>query len=258
MATDQNGGITWHGGFEPFGTDYQAGTGDGASDNGISLRLPGQWVDDTWVDATSGAEIYYNVWRSAETFSGRYTRPDPVLLGRALHAYTYADSRPIVLLDSLGLQTTSSPAPTGDPASDTCCAEAQKKNFFGQLGAAGIVVCCNGRKVACALVYSDPRLTQSGKLAQQLWTDCTFKHEGVHVQDLPDCPSCQKGPTPVTLLGFPTPKARAGSECNALKVEFNCLEKAKAGCSGDPVCMNALDAKKGLVMQDQHRFGCAP
>ena len=47
VATDQGGTVTWEGGFQPFGTDYQAGmTGVGASENGIDLRLPGQWVSD--------------------------------------------------------------------------------------------------------------------------------------------------------------------------------------------------------------------
>jgi RHS repeat-associated protein len=82
VATDQSAAITWEGGFQPFGTDYQAGTGNGASDNGIPLRLPGQWVSDVWADATSGAGVYYNLGRWVEPQTGRFTRPDPLgLLG---------------------------------------------------------------------------------------------------------------------------------------------------------------------------------
>ncbi len=81
MATDQTGAITWEGGFEPFGTDYQAGTGNGASDKDIPLRLPGQWDDDVWADATSGAGIYQNAWRWYAPTIGRYTRPDPLAPG---------------------------------------------------------------------------------------------------------------------------------------------------------------------------------
>ena len=101
-ATDQSAAITWQGGFEPFGTDYQAGTGTGASENGITLRLPGQWVDDSWADATSGAGVFYNVWRWYSPNIGRYTRPDPWGLdqpdGLAL-LYTYAEARPLLLTD---------------------------------------------------------------------------------------------------------------------------------------------------------------
>jgi hypothetical protein len=40
-----------------------------------------QWDDGTWSDATSGAGVYYNVWRFLEPQTGRYTRTDPVKLG---------------------------------------------------------------------------------------------------------------------------------------------------------------------------------
>ncbi len=101
VATDQSGAITWEGGFEPFGTDYQAGmTAAGASENGIDLRLPGQWVSDVWADATSGAGIYYNVWRLARAQTGRFTD------GRiriSIRLYRYAGSNVFTLLDVLGL-----------------------------------------------------------------------------------------------------------------------------------------------------------
>ncbi len=109
------------GGFEPFGTDYQAGTGNGASENGIPLRLPGQWVDDTWADATSGAGIYQSTWRWLEPQTGRYSRPDPLGLpgshrgpnelvreGRDINLYSYALQNPIRLTDPAGLAVTTS------------------------------------------------------------------------------------------------------------------------------------------------------
>ncbi len=93
------------GSFEPFGTDFQAGTGNGASDYGIHLRLPGQWVDDTWSDSTSGAEIYQNTWRFLETQTGRFTRPDPFgPRGGDLNPYVYARANPLSYIDPLGLQ----------------------------------------------------------------------------------------------------------------------------------------------------------
>jgi RHS repeat-associated protein len=109
VATDQTGAITWEGGFRPFGTDYQAGTGNGASENGIRLRLPGQWVDDTWADATSGAGIYQNTWRWYAPDIGRYSRPDPLgvdpisagLQGNP-NLYTYASLNPLLLIDPTG------------------------------------------------------------------------------------------------------------------------------------------------------------
>ncbi len=45
----------------------------GASENGIDLRLPGQWVDPIWADATSGAGIYNNAWRFLKPQTGCFT-----------------------------------------------------------------------------------------------------------------------------------------------------------------------------------------
>jgi YD repeat-containing protein len=98
LATDDAGAVVWEGGFEPFGTDYQAGTAAGARDNGIYLRLPGQWEEETWSEATSGAGVYYNVHRWLIPGVGRYTRPDPIHLG-----LLESSSRPHGLpVDSLG------------------------------------------------------------------------------------------------------------------------------------------------------------
>ncbi len=110
VATDQTGAITWGGGFRPFGTDYQAGTGNGASENRIDLRLPGQWVSDVWADATSGAGIYQNAWRWLETQTARYTRPDPKRLRSGeSNLYLYARNNPLLSTDPLGLYTVIGP-----------------------------------------------------------------------------------------------------------------------------------------------------
>jgi RHS repeat-associated protein len=93
------------GGFEPFGNDYQQGTTAGATENSLYLRLPGQWDDGTWDDATSGAGVYYNVNRWYQPGSGRYTRPDPLPMEILREAsYAYANSNPVISSDPLGLE----------------------------------------------------------------------------------------------------------------------------------------------------------
>jgi len=99
LATDATGAVVWEGGFEPFGRDWQAGLPDGASENGIYLRLPGQWDDGTWGDATSGAGVYQNVWRWYQPATGRYTRPDPIHLG-ILESATRPQNLPLDALDA--------------------------------------------------------------------------------------------------------------------------------------------------------------
>ena len=50
---DDTGTVQWVGGFEPFGEDWQAGQSGDATDAGMLLRLPGQWEEAAWDDATS-------------------------------------------------------------------------------------------------------------------------------------------------------------------------------------------------------------
>jgi hypothetical protein len=119
----------WHGGFEPFGAEF---TTPSASSAGVFLRLPGQWDDTYWSDATLGASLFYNVRRWYEPLTGRYVRADPLgasryltlgpsrdfglgvsevpsiessmlVIARPLQAYGYAEGRPTELIDSLGL-----------------------------------------------------------------------------------------------------------------------------------------------------------
>ncbi len=114
VATDLSGQETWVGPFEPFGWDVFQGTGFGALENEIYLRLPGQWEDGAWQEASLGADLYNNVHRWYEPRTGKYTRED---LGLAVagpinnprffllpgHPYGYADSQPVMFIDPVGL-----------------------------------------------------------------------------------------------------------------------------------------------------------
>jgi RHS repeat-associated protein len=117
LATNDAGAVVWEGGFEPFGRDYQQGTPNGALETGVSLRLPGQWEDSSWQDATSGAGVYYNVHRWYQPGTGSYTRPDPLgVVNQAAFSptsgqapvrqpYGYAEMNPVIRFDSLGLKS---------------------------------------------------------------------------------------------------------------------------------------------------------
>jgi len=118
-STSEMGLVSWEGGFEPFGTDFS-----GASANGIFLRFPGQWVDETWAQSTA-SEGHYNVNRWYEAGTTRYTRPDP--LTSSPNLFAYVDSRPLRLVDPLGLLSLD-PESCGPPGGD------------GAAGSSGI--CC--------------------------------------------------------------------------------------------------------------------
>lgn len=103
LATDSAGGLVWQGGFEPFGRDWRGGSGDGASENGLFLRLPGQWDDGSWEDAASAAGLFYNVHRWYENGTGRYTRPDPWGIdGGGPNVYLYGGANPLTNSDPDG------------------------------------------------------------------------------------------------------------------------------------------------------------
>jgi RHS repeat-associated protein len=114
LATDGSGGSVWLGGFEPFGLDWQAGTPDGSRESGVFLRFPGQWFDETWEEASLGAEMAYNVHRWYQPNTGKYQRADPirqvyeVRSGPALYlipgnSFVYAGANPLHLIDPQGL-----------------------------------------------------------------------------------------------------------------------------------------------------------
>jgi RHS repeat-associated protein len=122
LATDGSGGSVWMGGFEPFGLDWQAGTSDGSRERGEFLRFPGQWFDETWEEASLGAEMAYNVHRWYGTTTGIYGRPDPIGLAAGLNVYSYVEGNPIRWADPTGLQ---SPYPTPEEVEEiqeTICA----------------------------------------------------------------------------------------------------------------------------------------
>jgi RHS repeat-associated protein len=102
LATDSGGAEVWSGGFEPFGADYT--TAPSAADAGVFLRLPGQWDDETWQEASLGAEVSYNVYRWYTPNTGRYSRPDPLRwFGSAANTYSYAENQPLLYVDRFGL-----------------------------------------------------------------------------------------------------------------------------------------------------------
>ncbi len=103
VAMDATGEEIWEGGFEPFGRDWRAGLPDGAQENGVFLRFPGQWFDGVWEAASLGAEAYYNVYRWYAPDNGTYTRSDPVGLDAGVNLLSYLASNPVNGFDLTGL-----------------------------------------------------------------------------------------------------------------------------------------------------------
>ena len=98
IATNLTVEEIWLGPLEPFGSDY----GTGAAAEKLFLRLPGQWDDGRWAEASLGADLYYNVNRWYEPAIGIYGRADPLGLQGDYHPYLYASANPLSFFDPLG------------------------------------------------------------------------------------------------------------------------------------------------------------
>src|SRR5215210_5577245 len=101
LATAETGALSWQGGFEPFGENW-----NGASAAGVFSRFPGQWVDQIWESARLESGLYYNVWRWYGWGVGRYGQVDPAWNPRYLNEvnpYAYALKNPVRFTDPLGL-----------------------------------------------------------------------------------------------------------------------------------------------------------
>ena len=105
-ALGPDASVTWSGGFEPFGRDWQEGSAQSALANGILLRLPGQWDHPFWHRGLGnegfGADLYYNVHRWYEAGTGRYVSADPEGLEAGINLFTYAASNPVINTDPDG------------------------------------------------------------------------------------------------------------------------------------------------------------
>ena len=100
----------WLGPFEPFGTDYLAGTAEEPARMGCSCGCRGSGRMGGGRHASLGADLYYNVHRWYENPTARYTRPDPEwteafyeFSGQPAQVYGYSESRPTAQVDPLGL-----------------------------------------------------------------------------------------------------------------------------------------------------------
>jgi RHS repeat-associated protein len=99
LATTTTGLVTWGGGFEPMGQDW-----NGAQAAGIFLRFPGQWMDLTWISSGGANGLSQNLMRWYQNSLGRYATADPIGRVHSTYEYNYAELNPIVKTDSLGLK----------------------------------------------------------------------------------------------------------------------------------------------------------
>jgi hypothetical protein len=177
-----------------------------------------------------------------ESRTGRYSRPDPLVLSP--EAYFYVGQRPTVMVDAFGLQRTLMCA--GNTTNAYCCSEAQRIGLMPP-DSSGTVICCHGRKVACVPQPDRATISAIGQKVVNLVVACQFRHEReAHIPSLPDCPPFLS-PMPIVEAYYPTEREKWASECVGADLEISCLEQSKASCSGDASCIQLLETAQAVA-----------
>ncbi len=246
VRTDASATVDWRAEYEPYGTVYTYRAGASTHQ---PLRFPGQEYDPAATDRE------YNIFRWYREGWGRYTQGDPIGIVADVNLYGYVTDRPIVLLDSLGQQAQQDTGLTNDHAFQACCDKAVADKVFdtNSTPSGGLVMCCNGHKVACARQRSGAFAgNKSLELAYALALQCVLAHEEQHIIDLPLCRCGSDYPAQFAKKG-----ERKASECSEANVEIDCLQKAKQQCNGDPTCINALQTISNKGPQGlRQQFNC--
>jgi RHS repeat-associated protein len=195
---------------------------------------------------------YYLRARSYNPAVARFLSRDPIGFdGSRWNVYEYASSRPSHRSDANGL-TSLMPCPSKivipcsakqrRPAS-VCCQLAQNQGLAGT--AAGGVICCDGRKVPC--VWLTGGVAGGGgtgnATADAIIDACILAHERDHFDDIPDCPRECLTLTRPPFRFWANPSKE---ECNAYRMELDCL--SRANCGGDPACEAAVDNAISFVV----------
>lgn len=94
LQTAAAGDVAWRAEHEPYGTINVFRAGASLRQ---PLRFPGQESD--------GGELTYNQQRWYRSEWGRYSQADPLGVRGSVNLFQYADSRPIVRIDPMGLFT---------------------------------------------------------------------------------------------------------------------------------------------------------
>jgi RHS repeat-associated protein len=100
---------------------------------------------------------------------------------------------------------------------------------------AGMVICCNRKKVSCAQRSGPPEEEQGRIIANK----CTLKHEDLHRNEQPGR-SCDESPERIWRPTAPDGADLNKMECAAHKVSLACILSSIGECNGDGVCIRFL------------------
>lgn len=180
---------------------------------------------------------HQNYNRDYDPAVGRYVESDPLGNVDGPNTYLYAKADPILLSDPFGLMS------DGD-----CCLRSQALGQNEHPYSVGWVICCEGRKVACAYTPGTSRKGWDTLRA------CILKHEQSHLPEI-QCPNCTKDPERPSPSG-PGYPGYAQSECRAWRAEHPCLRNSLAACGNDDACRR--EVQSFVASAERFYKGCNP
>lgn len=130
---------------------------------------------------------------------------------------------------------TKKPAPTDDE----CCKQPSIMNDPDYISGSlqGIVACCRGSVIVCTYSEKLPKpkdLSEHNLQGDQIALDCIYKHEETHKNDHAKCfgIDCKSKATRLVSQGQ--------AECEASRVEYQCLQSKIAQCGKDDACLKTV------------------
>lgn len=230
--------------YDPFGRALRA-TGPMANENRFCFSTKR-------CDSTSGFVLYEH--RALRTDIGRWLNRDSIQEKGGINLLCFARNDPIGKFDILGLlPPVDMPGQPGWPppleCTDPC--GAAKRQHMDKGDAAGII-CCEGKSYIC--IWSPGGVTDAKTpKAQEIITECTTKHEQVHIENT-RCSRCNPFYRPRDpLIFYWQVKAE---ECKAYKIEKACLESKLSLCDGDATCKAEVKTEiSGVNVQISEKCG---
>ena len=193
--------------------------------------------------------------RNYHTALGRFMKRDPLgLHPNSKNLYNFAINNPIIYVDKYGLNN-NMPSATVEEVNKACkCAYEKNKNILQS--ATGSVICYLGKFYPCNFANFSPHYEQEFNKSNPIFLPhdllqtlppnifqyvnaCTIPHEEVHVEQY----SKNKPPIPCSLFSkgelVLIPRTESNNiimdryECEAYKVDFECLFKQYEKCVKD-------------------------
>ncbi|MCG8652839.1 MAG: hypothetical protein MI861_23570, partial [Pirellulales bacterium] len=114
---------------------------------------------------------------------------------------------------------------------------------------AGMVICCDGRKVACARAKG----TVEEKEGVDILAECILEHEKDHFDDVPDCdpndPNITRPDSPEDInINF--------EECKAHLIQLECILSKVGRCNRNAACIDYLKRKAFQITVEMRTRRC--